>query len=1276
MTLVTKLAGAKLAWAFVAGVLVAAIGLLWFDGSSPVSAQADTTAPTISSIAITSSSIAIYSDPDDGETWVKNRGVYGIGDSIEATVTFSEDAVVTGTPRLYLTIGYPSNRKPTEYQNSDGNGSTVVFSYTVAEGDSDTDGVSIEANRLTLMGGSIRDAAKNAADLSHDALADQEGHRVDGVRPRVARIYQTSNTYNSDGAYTIGDEIIVTVSWSEAILITGSPQLTLDFDGTLKQSTHVDSWLGRFSEYTVEEGDSAPNGVAIPANAISLNGGTITDRAGNDAVLTNDAVAANSDYEVDGVRPTIASITITSDPGDDDTYVAGDIVEVTATFDEDVVVWFGSGTTATGEHFTLKPYLELDIGGETGEAQYLRLNGPEIVFAYVVQSGAVDENGIAIGSNKFMDAQDPDGRYHAIRDASGGGITNVADLTHDALVDDANHKVDGRSGLNLSGDSWSEYPENGEDRVDLYYLVGGSDADITWSLSGDDSDDFSITKTPWGHGELAFRYPPNYENPTDTDANNRYRVTVEASDGTDTGTRQVIVTVTNAVFDSDEVPVIVGTARVGETLTVDLSNITYRDTYSDTTMYSTYLWERIDGDTATQVGEIKDSSYTLTTADVGKTIRLTLRVLAREYHLLVSEPTGVVVAEGETPDSGDRTNSLATGAPTISGTAQVGETLTADTSGIVDADGTSGVTFGYQWIRNDGTAATDIAGATGFTYALSADDLSKLVKVRVSFTDDGGNEESLTSRPRVVVAGSPNTPATGRPTIRGTAQVGEALTASTLGINDADGTIKVLPKYQWMRDDGMVETDIAEATDVSYRLISDDEGKTILLRVSFIDDGGYTETLLSRSTDEVLPKSNSQATGKPIINGLARVGETLTVDTSGISDADGMSGVTFSYQWGREESGPGWVHLEHIQGATGSSYTLVPDDEGMTIHVTVSFIDEAGHAESRSSDGTLPVASAGAQINSPVSGKPAISGTVQVGETLTVDASGISDADGINQATLAYQWVRNDGNTDGNIPGATSSTYTLVAEDEGKTIWVGVSLTDNANNDEFARSDPTEAVAARPNTDATGKPTISGTPQVGETLIVDTSGIADADGMVEVIFSYQWVRKEGTTNTDITGATGSTYTLVDADEGKTIWVRVSFTDDANNGEVVPSDPTEAVAARPSTDAAGKPTISGRTQVGEMLTVDTSGISDADGMSGVTFSYQWDREESGPGWVHLEHIQGAIGSSYTLVSDDEGKSIWVTVSFIDEAGMRSRGPARPQSRWRQPNRRNGPPGPTH
>ena len=93
-----------------------------------------------------------------------------------------------------------------------------------------------------------------------------------------------------------------------------------------------------------------------------------------------------------------------------------------------------------------------------------------------------------------------------------------------------------------------------------------------------------------------------------------------------------------------------------------------------------------------------------------------------------------------------------TGLPTIGGTARVGETLTASASGIADDDGLTNATFAWQWVANDGTSDADIAGATAATYTLTAAEAGKTIKVRVTFTDDGGTEETLVGEATAAVA--------------------------------------------------------------------------------------------------------------------------------------------------------------------------------------------------------------------------------------------------------------------------------------------------------------------------------------------------------------------------------------------------------------------------------------------------------------------------------------------------------------------------------------------
>ena len=225
---------------------------------------------------------------------------YRPGDRIQVAINFSKPVTVTGTPQLTLNIGGTS--RDAGYGSTDA--SVVTFAYDVVSEDSDTDGVSIDANSLALNDGTIKDRVGNSANLSHVAVADDPDHLVSGSprdtdAPVVQSISITSDP-GDDATYGAGDEIEVTVTFSEDVTVTGTPQIELDIGGSAKTASY-DSTDGddvTFT-YTVAIGDSDDDGIAIEANKLSLNGGTIKDGGLNSADLRHGAVPANTQHLVD-----------------------------------------------------------------------------------------------------------------------------------------------------------------------------------------------------------------------------------------------------------------------------------------------------------------------------------------------------------------------------------------------------------------------------------------------------------------------------------------------------------------------------------------------------------------------------------------------------------------------------------------------------------------------------------------------------------------------------------------------------------------------------------------------------------------------------------------------------------------------------------------------------------------------------------------------------------------------------------------------------------------
>ena len=246
-----------------------------------------------------------------------------------------------------------------------------------------------------------------------------------------------------NNTYELGETIEVMVEFDRVVRVTGSPRVALTIGAQTRHAAYSEWWgddrHAHFS-YTVQEDDRDERGIRIPANALMLNGGTITAVAGTtDADLTHPAVAGAPVLKVNGSlvsAPAVSAIYLDNHvpPPTGDTYVLGETVRVWVEFDKEITV---SGS----------PRVALTIGGKTRQANYsgfsvaVMPDGGTIVdkgvlsFDYRVQATDRDEDGVGIPANAL--ALNGGTIKHA-----GDGTTD-ADLTHDAVPADPTRKVDG-----------------------------------------------------------------------------------------------------------------------------------------------------------------------------------------------------------------------------------------------------------------------------------------------------------------------------------------------------------------------------------------------------------------------------------------------------------------------------------------------------------------------------------------------------------------------------------------------------------------------------------------------------------------------------------------------------------------------------------------------------------------------------------------------------------------------------------------------------------------
>ena len=174
---------------------------------------------------------------------------------------------------------------------------------------------------------------------------------------------------------------------------------------------------------------------------------------------------------------------------------------------------------------------------------------------------------------------------------------------------------------------------------------------------------------------------------------------------------------------------------------------------------------------------------------------------------------------------------------------------------------------------------------------------------------------------------------------------------------------------------------------------------------------------------------------------------------------------------------------------------------------------------------------------------------------------------------------------------------------------------------------------------------------MGETLTAGTTAIADSDGTDNAVFTYQWLRLDGVSESDISGATSSSYTLTDADEGKTIKVRVSFTDDAGNDETVTSTATTTVEPEPVEPPAAPQNLTAASNNDGTITL-TWNAPDDDSVTG----YQILRRRPQEGENTLEIYVSNTGSTATEYTDADapaGTRYVYRVKAINEAGAGGR-----------------------
>ena len=390
------------------------------------------------------------------------------------------------------------------------------------------------------------------------------------------------------------------------------------------------------------------------------------------------------------------------------------------------------------------------------------------------------------------------------------------------------------------------------------------------------------------------------------------------------------------------------------------------------------------------------------------------------------------------------------------------------------------------------------------------------------------------------------------PAITGTPAQGSTLTASS---GSWSGDVPITFGFQWRLCDasGANCSDIAGATGQTHTIAASEIGGTLRAAVSGTNTAG-TSTALTSPTPVVVAASAPVNTAAPTISGSAQAGQILSTSDGSWS---GSPPPTFAYEWQRC-NGSGSA-CAAVSGQHSSTYAVASADIGSTIRTVVTATNTAGTATAQS----LQTAVVGASGSAPQpSGQGNISGTLQVGATLTVSTGWA----GTSPIAYSFQWERCDkAGHCAAISGATGQTYVAALTDigyrlralvSGRNAYGGNALYSNLTSTTIT------AVGAKPS--LTAAPTVTGSAQVGGTLTTTNGSWSSSTALH---YAYAWLRcdAQGNSCSPIAGATSQSWKLTAASASHTVRSQVTATNSAGATTaqsipyVVAGAPTGAVA---------------------------------------------------------------------------------------------------------------------
>ncbi len=462
----------------------------------------------------TPSALTLQDYSNAGITGVTTNNLNAVNAQVLAQAIGGADTV----PEVQALVTSANNAlaKIESYNNGDG---TTPPALTVA--DYEAAGITgVDSINLNALNALVLAESTGGADTVPEIQA--LANAADVVAPTISGVVFSSVPAYS--AYKTGDSIDVNVTFDENVIVSGTPQITLTIGSASKTATYQSGTGSRtlLFTYTVQSGDNDSDGIALVANSLSLNSGTIRDGASNDANLTHSGITTDSTRKVDNIIPAIALLSFvnTTQTGDDGYAKEGDIIELIINFSEDL-----NGTLPT---VTIAGHsVTVTNAGDSNASTYKA--------TYTLQSSDSEGNISVSVSN-----------YYDIAINSGVAVSTTTDNSN--IIYDITNPV-----ITLASTSITQVENN-----QTIITISATDANGIYSYSTNNGADDGDVDVDGTSGIVTFKpsVEPDYERPSDSNSDNIYQIQLNAKDKAgNIATQAITVTITNDANESGTAPI-------------------------------------------------------------------------------------------------------------------------------------------------------------------------------------------------------------------------------------------------------------------------------------------------------------------------------------------------------------------------------------------------------------------------------------------------------------------------------------------------------------------------------------------------------------------------------------------------------------------------------------------------------------------------------------------------------------------------------------------------